>query len=58
MTPFVAHVKSQRMNSVMLYALRECCVMLDEISKVSGDVCGVLKLNSHDMYNLEYEEKK
>ena len=32
--------------------------MLDEISKVSGDVCGVLKLNSLDMYNLEYEGKK
>ena len=32
--------------------------MLDEISKVSGDVCGILKLKSYGMYNLEYEEKK
>ena len=36
MTPFVAQVKSQCINSVMLYVLRECCVMLDEINKVNA----------------------
>ena len=32
--------------------------MFDEINKVSGDVCVVLKLKSCCMYNLKYEEKQ
>ena len=32
--------------------------MFDEINKVSGDACVVLKLKNCCMYNLKYEEKQ